>query len=119
MPTFNFHGRVFRSVSNSPNGEVGAETIFRYRQEGNIVWATYSGGSILFGTLLASVDEHGVLDMRYQHINQRSEFMSGQCRSTPTLLEDGRYRLHELWQWTSGDRSSGESVVEEIAAPKA
>lgn len=111
---FNYNGRVFRSVSNSPNGEVGAETIFRYRQDSHVVWATYSGGSILFGTLLASADGQGVLDMRYQHLNQRGEFMTGQCHSTPTILADGRYRMSEIWQWTSGDRSSGESVVEEI-----
>lgn len=115
MSKFNYDGRVFRSVSNSPNGEVGAETVFRYRQAGNIVWATYSGGSILFGTLLAQVDGQGVLDMRYQRLNRQGEFMTGQCLSTPTVLEDGRYRLHETWQWTSGDRSSGESVIEEIA----
>ena len=32
------------------------------------------------------------------------------------LLPDGRIRLHEKWQWTSGDLSSGESVIEEIHA---
>jgi hypothetical protein len=40
--------------------------------------------------------------------------MTGICRSTPEILPDGRIRLHEKWQWTSGDRSSGESIVEEI-----
>lgn len=38
----------------------------------------------------------------------------GQCRSVPEVLEDKRYRLHESWQWLTGDRSSGTSVVEEF-----
>jgi hypothetical protein len=52
--------------------------------------------------------------MRYQHVNARGELMTGQCRSTPEVLPDGRLRLRESWQWTSGDGTSGESVVEEI-----
>jgi len=40
--------------------------------------------------------------------------MTGVCRSTPELLPDGRIRLHEKWQWTCGDRASGESIIEEI-----
>lgn len=116
MSEFNYDARVFRSVSNTPNGEVGAETLFHYHQQDEIVWATYSGGSVRFGALVARMLEHGVLDIRYQHLNQRGEFMTGQCRSTPTVLADGRYRVHEVWQWTSGDRSSGESVIEEIAS---
>jgi hypothetical protein len=40
--------------------------------------------------------------------------MTGECRSTPEVLSDGRVRSHEEWRWTSGDFSSGRSVVEEI-----
>ena len=35
--TFNLDGKVFRSISNTANGEVGAETRFRYRQSGEEV----------------------------------------------------------------------------------
>ena len=106
--------RIFRSVSNSANGEVSAETVFHYHQSGDIVWATYSGGGIRFGTLIAKADEIGCLDMRYQHVNARGELMTGQCRSTPTILADGRLRLHEHWKWTSGDHSTGVSEIEEV-----
>jgi hypothetical protein len=111
---FDYNGRVFRSIANSGNGEVSAETIFHYRQRGNIVWATYEGGSIAFGTLIAKMDPNGVLSMRYSHVNNSGALMTGECVSTPELLSDGRYRLHERWQWTSGDRTSGESVIEEV-----
>jgi hypothetical protein len=40
--------------------------------------------------------------------------MTGKCRSTLTILPDGRYHLDESWQWTSSDGSSGQSAIEEI-----
>jgi hypothetical protein len=114
MSPINYDNRRFVSVSNSGGGEVDPETIFHYRQEGSVVWATYRGGAILFGSLVATVDADGRLDMRYQHVNSAGELMTGKCRSTPEALPDGRLRLRESWQWTSGDFSQGESVIEEI-----
>ncbi|HVF28426.1 MAG TPA: hypothetical protein VM943_09315 [Pyrinomonadaceae bacterium] len=110
----NYHNRFFASQSNSENGEVGDGTVFHYRQKGDVVWATYEGGQILFGTLVAKVDEGGALDMRYHHVNCAGELMTGRCRSTPELLPDNCLRLHESRQWTSGDNSAGTSVIEEI-----
>ena len=110
----NYNDRTFRSISNSESGEVGTDTVFHYHQEGAVVWAEYQGGEIARGQLIAVCAEDGVLDMRYQHINARGELMTGTCRSTPELLPDGRLRLYEKWQWTSGDGSAGESVIEEI-----
>ncbi|MBA4854083.1 n-acetylglutamate synthase [Emticicia sp. BO119] len=110
----NFHKKIFRSFSNSANGEVGEETLFYYSQTGNVVWAEYAGGVIVKGFLIAKMLDNNVLDMRYEHINQAGELMTGKCHSTPEVLPDGRIRLYEKWQWTSGDLSSGESIVEEI-----
>ena len=112
----NYDDRYFRSLSNSASGEVDSETIFHYRQQGQIVWGTYSGGSIRFGTLIANVDDQGCLDMRYQHINDQGKLMTGICRSVPEVLPNGQLRLHESWQWTSGDHSKGDSIVEELAS---
>lgn len=114
MPEINYNNRRFVSVENTPNGEVSGDTIFDYHQEGRIVWATYQGGSILKGQLIATVDDQGILDMRYHHINQQNKIMTGRCQSTPEILPDGRLRLHEVWQWTSGDLSNGTSMIEEI-----
>jgi len=114
MADLNYDNRYFVSASNTENGEVDANTIFHYRQRDDVVWATYEGGAIVIGTLVAKVNADGSLDMRYQHVNRAGELMTGKCRSTPEVLPDGRYRLHESWQWTSGDRSTGKSVVEEI-----
>ncbi len=110
----NYNNKRFRSIENSPNGEVSGKTIFHYRQEGDIVWANYKGGSIRFGNLIAKVNRKGELDMRYQHLSEDGAFKTGICHSKPEILEDGRIRFHESWQWTSGDQSKGNSIVEEI-----
>jgi hypothetical protein len=112
---YNLEGKVFRSISNTANGDVGAETLFRYRHTGDIVTADYSGGSIVVGHLIARVLAGGRLDMRYHHLNDKGDFMLGECISTPEVLPDGRLRFKEEWRWLSGDRSSGTSEIEEIA----
>ncbi|NGP90220.1 n-acetylglutamate synthase [Fodinibius halophilus] len=112
--TINYDGRCFRSVKNSENGEVDGKTIFYYHQQGDIVWADYRGGGVQRGTLIAKVVNNHCLDMRYSHINSKGELMTGRCFSTPEQLNDGRLRMHEKWQWTCGDRSEGESIIEEI-----
>jgi hypothetical protein len=110
----NYNNRIFRVINNSDNGDTSSETTFQYRQEGNILTSLYSGGSIVSGHLLGLVDENGNIDMRYHHINNAGEIMTGLCKSTPEILKDGRIRLHEEWKWTSGDQSSGKSIIEEI-----
>jgi hypothetical protein len=115
MGGINYHDRYFAPIATSDNGEASKDTVFHYRQDGSIVWATYQGGPIRFGSLIARVDADGSLEMRYQHINASGEFLHGKCRSWPEVLEDGRLRLYERWEWLSGDGSKGESVIEEIA----
>ncbi len=109
-----YDGKIFRSVGNTANGEANDDTFFYYHQQGNIVTANYLGGSILYGNLIAKVGKAGKLDMRYQHLNRNQEFMTGQCISTPEVMENGKLRMHESWQWTCKDHSSGNSIVEEI-----
>ncbi len=110
----NYHNKVFRTINNSLNGEVGNTTTFQYYQEKNIVTGTYKGGSIITGQLIALANDVGILNMRYQHINGKGEIRTGICRSTPQILHDGRIRLHEIWKWTNGDLSEGISIIEEV-----
>lgn len=109
-----YHNKIFRGISNTANGEVGTATEFHYRQRGDVLWATYSGGGIRWGTMTGLVGADGCLSFAYQHVNENGEIMTGRCLSRPEVLPDGRIRLHESWRWTSGDGSSGESVVEEV-----
>jgi len=109
-----YHNRTFRSVNSSANGEVSTDTVFHYQQTDEVVMATYSGGAIRHGMLLARADCFGHLDARYQHLNQDGKLLTGTCQTVPEVLPDGRLRLYETWQWTSGDFSRGESILEEI-----
>lgn len=81
---YNLEGKTFRSVANSDNGDVSGETVFHYRQQGTVVTATYSGGDVLAGHLIAIV------------------------------LPSGQLAFSEVWQWLSGDLSSGTSELEEV-----
>ena len=42
---------------------------------------SYSGGEIVKGSIVATVDETGGLDMRYQHVNSAGELMVSLLRS--------------------------------------
>lgn len=114
MNRINYDNKTFASVQNSETGEVSSETRFQYHQRGDLVWAEYAGGAVRFGSLIAKVTDDDCLEMRYQHLNANGALMTGECLSTPEILADGRIRLYEKWQWTSGDCSSGESIIEEI-----
>ncbi|MFB5196057.1 n-acetylglutamate synthase [Neobacillus sp. KR4-4] len=110
----NYNGRIFVSVENTANGDVSTSTFFEYKQEGNILSATYGGGEIVKGTLIGIVQENGHLQFRYNHVNTKNEIRGGKCCSIPETLPDGRIRLHEKWKWTDGEHTEGESVIEEV-----
>lgn len=110
----NYNGKVFRSIANSTGGTVDNRTTFNYHQLGQYIWATYQGGLIKSGTIKGKVTTQGKLMFSYTHIRTDGQQESGVCQSKPELLADGRVRLHETWQWTSGANGTGESTIEEI-----
>jgi hypothetical protein len=109
----NYNHKKFRPIINSENGETSIETIFHYHQRGNMLTSEYSGGKIKFGHLIGLVDSAGNIEMRYHQVNDKNELMTGICKSKPEILENGKIRLHESWEWTSGDKSKGTSIIEE------
>jgi hypothetical protein len=113
-PLISFDNRLFICSANTPNGACDAETRFHYRQNGARVWATYQGGRIQFGALVAVGDTQGRLDMRYHHVDTTGRLSTGICQATPEVLPDGRLRLYEEWRWTNGDLSTGRSIVDEV-----
>ena len=109
----NYNNKIFTPQSNAENGEVDEETIFHYFQENDLFWAEYSGGDVLKGHMIGTVDEKGELEFHYQHLNKDRQVRIGKCHSIPYILENGKIALQEKWQWLNGDLSSGESVVVE------
>jgi hypothetical protein len=110
----NYNDKVFKPISNTENGETSNETVFHYKQVDNILTSEYSGGKIRYGHLIGLVDKDGNIEMRYHQVNERDELMTGTCKSKPEILENGKIRLHESWEWTSGDKSKGQSIIEEL-----
>lgn len=45
------------------------------------------------------------IELNYLQINQQNIIMTGKCLSKAEIMENGKVRLHEEWQWTSGDFS--------------
>ena len=109
--TFSLEDRYFTAVSNSDTGEVSDETIFSYHQKGDVIWAEYSGGSVIKGFLLGKIDDKNNLHFDYRHINTEGESKSGSCDSVPRY-ENGKLRFYEKWKWTDG--CEGTSVIEEL-----
>ena len=109
----NYDGKIFKPVETTRNSETSNETIFIYKQNGNILTSSYSGGQIKQGHLIGVVADDGTIEIRYHQVNLNGELMTGTCISKPEILSNCKIRLHEKWKWTSGDKSEGESVIEE------
>lgn len=103
-------GKTFRVVRNDgPDAEVNAETVFEYRQHGNVVEGAYRGGRVRAGRLVG-VLEGDVLRQAYVQVNDAGELRSG--KSTIAVRRDGdRVRLVDEWRWDAG--GSGTCVLEE------
>lgn len=116
MTPLDLHNRRFVGVVNYDDGDANQDTVFRYYQDGEVVWGTYEGGRVRYGQILARVTPEGELDMVWQYLNLDDQLIAGTCTSTPELLPDGRYRLNETWVITLGPAAgqSGKSVIEEI-----
>ena len=110
----NLNNKQFKSINNTDNGETDNLTIFNYQQNGKIIWATYSGWSISFGTLMGTMEEDSGIIFKYQHYNINNEYKTGKCTSNLEILSNNKIRFHEKWQWTNGDKSHGKSIIEEI-----
>lgn len=104
-------GKILKALSNSGNGEVGSGTLFAYHEDDHAVWAEYSGGGIMRGSMVGVRLSANTLDLRYQHVNADGKIKTGICRSTLALNAQGGLTVAESWKWTCDDHSEGESVL--------
>jgi hypothetical protein len=115
----NLNNKTFTSLNNSTNGEVSDETVFNYYQKDNIIWADYSGGTILKGSLIGKVLNHEEIEFNYQHISSCGDLKAGHCKSKVIAQDCGRIKLKEEWQWFTGDQSKGYSeLIEKLESLK-
>jgi hypothetical protein len=107
--TLSYDGRRFRPADQPAAADA---PVGHYHQNGDLVWAEFSGAAVRTGRLVGACRPDGVLDAAYCMITTGGEAIAGTCVSTPTVLPDGRIGLTE--QWRRMDGSSGISHIEEM-----
>jgi hypothetical protein len=107
---FDYDGRLF-----SARGDHQAQApVAHYRQDGDLVWGDFAGGPVRRGTLAGRCAADGTLLFAYCMVLDDGAVVSGRCRSTPQLLDDGRIRLSEEWERYAPDAETGFSYLDEL-----
>lgn len=108
MNTIDFNHKTFLLVSNTANGKVNTETLFRYRQEGNLVTADYSGGTIIYGKIIALLVDTK-LQMLYQCLTTQNELKAGKATANISFADNGKMKLQLNWEWLNDNHQTGTS----------
>jgi hypothetical protein len=116
MTRIDLRKRRFAGTVNYDSGDANQETVFYYDQSGDLVYGRYEGGRIRLGQIVGRIVSEDRIEFTWQYLNIDGQLVAGTCVSTPEILADGRYRLHENWKTTLGPDAgmAGESVIEEI-----
>lgn len=110
---FNFNNKTFSLIENTENGKVNSETIFEYKQEGNLVTADYFGGAIKYGKIIANL-KNNKLNMLYQCITTDNELKAGKAIAKISLTKYNKMKLKLNWEWLNDKNESGISEYIEI-----
>ena len=113
MTEFDFNNKTFLLVQNTDNGQVNSETIFKYKQDENLVTADYFGGSIKYGKIIADL-QGDKLNMLYQCLTTENELKAGKAIADITLTNQGKIKLTLNWQWLTNENEKGQSEYIEI-----
>lgn len=111
MKTVNLHHRKMRVVHTASNGVVNHETIFKFNQSGERVYARYGGGKVERGILVGNVKESS-LSFKYVQEHIDGVIAGGNSTCTIAFKEDGKLTLVETFNWEDG---IGQNIFEEIA----
>jgi hypothetical protein len=106
-----YDGRRFRAVADGTDGGDASSAV--YRQDGDLLWAEFSGGGVRRGMLVGTCGPDGVLDFGYSMVTGTGEVICGRCHSLPERMPDGRIRLAEHWERFGPHAGTGVSYLEE------
>lgn len=113
MKQFDFNNKKFALVQNSKNGQVNTETIFEYKQNGNLVTADYFGGTIKYGKIIADL-QGNKLSMLYQCLTNDNELKAGKAIAEISVSENEKIKLKLKWEWLTNGNDKGTSEYIEI-----
>ena len=109
MTEINFNNKTFSLIENSENGKVNTDTVFEYKQSGDLVTADYYGGSIQYGKIIAHLNGDK-LEMLYQCITQDNELKAGRAIADITLNSENKIIMKLNWEWLGDKKENGIST---------
>ncbi len=114
METIDLNNTCFALVENSAAGTVNKDTLFHYKQDGDLVSADYSGGTIRHGTITAKRDGDA-LEMLYQCTTTEGQLRAGRAEALIGRNADGRVTLQLEWEWLTDPGLKGRSSYVQVA----
>jgi len=103
-----YEGRLFQRAGG------GDGTVARYRQDGDLVWADFTGGKVRRGTITGICGPDGTLRLAYTMVLVTGEVISGHTVNVPERRADGTLRLREEWERFGAHAGTGVSYLEEV-----
>ena len=113
MKKFNFNKKAFALLQNTEGGQVNAETVFKYKQKGDLVTADYSGGTVLYGKIIALL-EGNTLNMLYQCVTTDNELKAGKAIAHISVTKESKIKLSLNWEWLNDNNTKGQSEYIEL-----
>lgn len=107
------HDRRFVPRAN-PHGVSGADTVFHYRVEGGLISATYAGGRVVEGHVIARATGPDTIETLYHSLTTDGALLAGWSRGRVGVDADGRTTLDFTWGWLHGAEGGGESSYVEL-----
>ncbi|MEZ5428999.1 MAG: hypothetical protein R2747_22325 [Pyrinomonadaceae bacterium] len=106
-------GLIANVPQTAPNGAVNEETIFRFRQKENRVWAEYAGGLIERGYLVGLVTGNRFV-FRYCQMQFDGTFDGGKSDCRLERSPEGLVRIVENFEWASRPGEKGTNIIQQL-----
>ncbi len=110
-PEFNLDGLLMNAVETDPNGVIGVDTIFRFRQSEAFVHAEYSGGKIHQGYLVGIISG-SKFQFRYCQLELDGTLNGGESNCELERVDD-LIRIVEHFEWESRP-GGGRNVIQQL-----
>ncbi|WIM95007.1 hypothetical protein ACTOB_007068 [Actinoplanes oblitus] len=103
-----YDGRRFRKPGDASG------TVATYHQQGDVIWADFSGGEVRRGSITGIRQSDGTLHLGYTMVLNNGEVICGRSLNTPITSGDGPLRLRETWERYGPHAGTGVSYLEEV-----
>ena len=111
MKVFSFDGKRMNATVTAPNGAINENTIFHFKQKGDLITAKYAGGKVTAGFLIGKISS-GKFEFQYTQMHEDYSLHGGHSICEIDIAKDGRLKLTEYFEWSSGEK--GINVIEEL-----